>query len=125
CRRRRLAFGRGVALASTDGQARTLQTDLHAPEAAVAPSVVRIVPEQVVAAVVLDDMGEGLAEIVPVDDCESACVFGDRPQAVLRSPELVAQRRVAQTERRVVGNRGDVDPFVAQAAEAPRIDAVE
>ena len=89
------------------------------------PRVGRVVREHVVRAVVLDDALEGGREVVLVDDGEAAGLFRQRAQAVLRQAQLVLQRALADAERRVVGERADLDRLVAEVGEAARIDAVD
>ena len=72
---------------------------LHAHVDLVKPPILRVVrrrvSEHVVAAVAVDDAIERGRERIGVDRREAACFFGQHAQAVLRSSQLVGDRRPA------------------------------
>ena len=99
--------------------------DFDLVKLAVALVARRVVGQHVVGAVVADDALERGGELVGVHRREAAGFIGERPQAVLRQPQLVVERADADARGRIVGKAGDADGVVAHRGQTARIDRVD
>ncbi len=130
-----------VASSRAHGEPRSVHTHLNVVELAVGFWIRRVVREDVVRAVLLDDAIEGIGEAVRVDDRETARFLGKRPEAVVLQAELVLQATKTETGDLLFGQcagglagagisratrrRGiQLDPDVAHVCQAARIDGI-
>ena len=95
---------------------------LDLAEPAVAALVLRVIADQVIGAVVLDDAVEGGAEVVRIQRREAAGLVGEHLQAVLRAPQLGVQRLRPEAQRRILGQRLNLDGLIGHRRQPARID---